>query len=145
MSGLDGGLADGRRVRCSRRDGGGLSRFLEAVEAAGIDPTASETDPVTVVAPTDDAFEALEALFGEPDRLAELVSRHVIHGRQSMARLARLPAVTAIDGDHLLVGAEGGLAIEGARVTLGDVRCQDGILHTIDRVLVPDGEEVETD
>lgn len=128
---------------------GNLSRFLEAVEAAGIDPTDSQTGPVTVVAPTDDAFEALgpealEALFGEPDRLAELISRHVIHGRQSMTRLARLPAVTAIDGDHLLVAAEEGLAIEGARVTLGDVRCQDGILHTIDRVLVPDADAADT-
>lgn len=108
------------------------------------DPTA---DPVTIFAPTDAAFDALPAdvsaqLRSDRDLLMRVLARHVVDGELPAADLTSGP-LTTMDGSTIFVAVGGSSIIidGGATVTRPDVATGNGIIHVIDRVLLP--EELE--
>lgn len=133
---------------------GAFRKLLSAVIASGLGETLKGSGPFTVFAPGDDAFQQLPA--GALDdllkpenreRLKEILTFHVVPGRLMANDLANTRSLTAVNGKELslrfalsgLAGAEftGSLQVEGASVSAADIACTNGVIHVIDRVLIP--------
>lgn len=129
-------------------EAGAFSTLLAAAEAAGLVDALKGEGPLTVFAPTDDAFAALPegtvASLLEPenkDALAGILMLHVISGKVVSGDLAgatteaeTLNGTLSIDGtDGVTVTAPG----SSATVVTADVMASNGVIHVIDTVLLP--------
>ncbi|GIT90668.1 beta-Ig-H3/fasciclin [Jannaschia pagri] len=124
---------------------GSFSTLLAAAEAGGLVETLKGDGPLTVFAPTDEAFAALpegtvESLL-EPanqDQLVQILSYHVVPGAVMSGDLTDgMEAATANDMT-LTIGTEGGVTVNGANVVTADIEASNGVIHVIDSVLLPD-------
>ena len=131
--------------------------LVAAVKAAGLVDTLNGDGPFTVFAPTNAAFAKLPAgavdglLMAEnKGKLTAVLTYHVVPGRLTAADLmAQVKAgrgmamLTTVEGDVLHVSAKGGAVwitdTKGgmARVTVADVRQSNGVIHVVDKVLMP--------
>ena len=119
--------------------------FGKAVEAAGMTDTLSGAGPFTVFAPTDAAFGQLPAgkLEGllkpeHKDELVALLKGHVINGRKSAADIGLWKSVKTINGQSSpVVMTDGSPTIDGAQVTEPDISSSNGIMHGINKVILP--------
>lgn len=130
---------------------GMLGRMMEVTRLAGLDDPEIEVGPLTLLAPSDAAFDALPPLIKErllaPENrahLTDLLLFHALPGLYPTERLlkarVRTYTVQAIDGSEVLVKKSrktGIIDIEGARIVRPDVIASDGIIHVIDKVLIP--------
>jgi uncharacterized surface protein with fasciclin (FAS1) repeats len=124
---------------------GQFQTLIAAVEAAGLAQTLMGEGPFTVFAPTDEAFRALpqgtvERLLRPENRaeLTRILCYHVIAGRIEAADSAGkqvMPATVA--GATLKVDGRQGVSVNNARVIKADVDAANGVIHVIDRVLLP--------
>lgn len=126
-----------------------LSYLSVLVSEAGLaselgDPGA---EPVTMFAPTDDAFEALPAdvialLRSDPDLLVAVLARHITPVRVMSGDLFD-GALTMLDDETVdVVVADGAITVDGANVIDRDLVAGNGIVHVVDRVIVPEGIDV---
>ncbi len=119
----------------------------KAVVAAGLGDTLSGPGPFTLFAPTEAAFArlppgVLEELLRPENRarLRGLLLHHLVAADLPAASLSDGARLRTLDGSTLeLTSGAGGLAVNGARVTGADVGARNGVIHFIDRVLVPPG------
>ncbi len=126
---------------------GRLSTFSTALATAGLDETLKGEGPFTVFAPTDSAFAKLppgtiESLYQEVPTLKKLVSLHIAPGKL-MAEDVKAPrGLETLGGEAipLAPARDGRLTIGGATVVLADVPARNGVIHVIDRVLLPRAE-----
>ncbi len=124
---------------------GRFSTLLAAAEAAGLVETLSGDGPLTVFAPTDEAFSTLpvgtiETLLQPENRqqLADILKYHVTAGRKYSSDVASADSVATVLGPTLDVQpAESGVLINGARLLATDIDAANGVIHVIDRVLTP--------
>lgn len=127
---------------------GDFETLLTAAEAAGLVDTLKGPGPLTVFAPTDEAFArlppgTLDALLlpENRDALAAVLSYHVVPGRVTSADLAGTQmAVRTVEGNSLNVDAlDPGEAVQvnDADVVAADVMAENGVIHVIDEVLLP--------
>jgi uncharacterized surface protein with fasciclin (FAS1) repeats len=131
--------------------------LVAAVKAAGLVDTLSGPGPFTVFAPTNEAFDALPAgtvdTLVKPENkatLTKILTYHVVSGRYSAADLMALVAkgsgkatLTSVEGEPLTVmqsgktlsvtDAKGGVA----QVTIADVMQSNGVIHVVNKVLMP--------
>lgn len=123
------------------REDGRFTVFLAAVNRAGLASALARQRPLTVFAPTDEAFgrfpqEQLDALMQAPPRLAEVLKHHITTGRLLSGDLSG--TVETLHEDELVIDAAGGrIRVDGAEVTEADIACSNGVVHAIDRVLIP--------
>ncbi len=131
--------------------------LVAAVVAAGLAETLSSPGPFTVFAPVNDAFAALPAgtvdtllLPENKDTLTKVLTAHVVAGDLKAADLiAQATAsggtatLTTVSGDTLTFAVEGGAAVVTdesggkATVTIADVDQSNGVIHVVDKVLLP--------
>ncbi|MFC3228251.1 fasciclin domain-containing protein [Marinibaculum pumilum] len=131
--------------------------LVAAVKAAGLVDTLSGEGPFTVFAPTDEAFAMLpdgtvETLLKpeNKDMLVKVLTYHVVSTKALSDAIATMIAndggnhpITTVSGDMLMAKQEGGkitLTDEKggtATVTIADVQQSNGVIHVIDRVLLP--------
>lgn len=124
---------------------GRLDTLVAAVTAAGLAEAISAEGPFTVFAPTDEAFARIpnETLAGllEPrnrDTLVRILKHHVVAGRLVAADLVGRESVETLAGTTLeLGGLRGRLLVADAVVETADVPASNGVVHLIDRVLMP--------
>lgn len=124
---------------------GQFQTLLAAAEAAGLVGALQGQGPLTVFAPTDEAFKQLPAGTVERllrpenrDELRRLLSYHVVEGRVLAGDLAgRTLRPRTLAGPRLSVDGRQGVAINTARVVTADVSASNGVIHVIDRVLLP--------
>ncbi len=124
---------------------GQFSTLLTAAEAAGLVPALTGKGPLTVFAPTDRAFSRLPkgtvAALLRPEnkhKLAAILKYHVVAGRIGSAHIAPGRShVRTLNGKSLVVRKHGGVRVNSARVVKADVRASNGVIHVIDRVLLP--------
>lgn len=122
-----------------------LATFTRLVVASGLEPNLRRDGQWTVFAPTDEAFErlpqgALDALLAPEghESLRALVMNHLVEGLETAAELRKRAELEAIGGGVLDLVAEGGeLRIEGGRLLSVDLEADNGVIHVIDVVLVP--------
>jgi uncharacterized surface protein with fasciclin (FAS1) repeats len=98
--------------------------------------------PFTVFAPTDDAFAALpagalEGLLANPDELAKVLTLHVVSGEALAADVVKLNEVVTVEGSTLAIDTTDGVSVGGAKVVAADVDASNGVIHVIDRVILP--------
>lgn len=121
---------------------GRFGTLLAAVEAAGLSGALAGTDPLTVFAPTDEAFAKL------PDGTVENLLRP--ENREALTRVLTfhvVPGTIRLSGQSLdtLAGSPisivpQGLTVEGANILFADIVASNGIIHVIDAVLLPPEE-----
>ena len=133
-----------------------LSVLNEAVRAAGLAGTLSGSGPFTLFAPTNAAFTAAlaelgvskEALFADTALLTAVLTYHVLGAEVRAADVPAEQAVTPLQGGIFKPTAvAGGLAIVDGRnrvanIVRTDIVCSNGVIHKIDRVLLPANQTV---
>lgn len=123
----------------------GFTTLAAALKAADLVEALRGTGPFTVFAPTDDAFAALPAgaldgLLRNVPALKSVLTFHVIPGRVLSTDLGEgTMKVKTLQGSEVTVvkGKDGSVTINGARVTAADVLAGNGVVHVIDRVIMP--------
>ena len=119
-----------------------LSLLAVLGEEAAIGDVVAGEDEVTLFAPTDAAFDALPAdviarLRSEPELLRRVLVHHAIAGAVVSEELTS-GAVETLDGGSVeIVVTDAAITIDDATVTAADIVAANGIVHVIDRVLVP--------
>jgi uncharacterized surface protein with fasciclin (FAS1) repeats len=129
---------------------GSFNTLVAAVTAAGLGETLSGPGPLTVFAPTDDAFAALPAglvdclLLPESlDALTAILTYHVVSGAVMSTDLTDGPVAT-VQGEEITVDLTDGVTLnDGPTVVIADVPASNGVIHAIDGVLVPPSIDVE--
>jgi uncharacterized surface protein with fasciclin (FAS1) repeats len=138
-----------------------FSILVEAVVAAGLVDVLKSDGPLTVFAPTNAAFLALlaelgvskEELLANPDLLKAVLTYHVLAGKVEAADVAAVlgkPILTVAGGIFKIESGDGGLAIidernRSSKIIATDIQADNGVIHVIDRVLLPgDKNIVET-
>jgi transforming growth factor-beta-induced protein len=123
-----------------------VSTLVTAVKAAGLVETLSGKGPFTVFAPTNEAFAALpkgtlEKLLKPENRdaLQKVLTYHVVSG-DLMAKDLRSGKVATVEGNSVAVRVDShGVSVNGSNVVKADVDTSNGVIHVIDRVLLPPG------
>jgi uncharacterized surface protein with fasciclin (FAS1) repeats len=128
---------------------GKFSTLVAAVKAAGLVETLSGKGPFTVFAPTDDAFKKLpegtvEALLKDLPKLRSILKYHVVSGKFPAEKVVGKKAVKSVVGQKLKVRTNDGVRVGGAKVVATDIYCSNGVIHVIDRVLLPADDIVDT-
>ncbi len=127
---------------------GNFNTLVAAVKAAGLVDTLKSEGPLTVFAPTDEAFAKLpsgtvEKLLADPDRLGAILKYHVVPGRVMAADVVKLSSAKNVLGQTLNIQSAGGVKIDSANVVSTDVEASNGVIHVIDSVLMPKNDIVE--
>ncbi|MBL8730668.1 MAG: fasciclin domain-containing protein [Planctomycetes bacterium] len=130
----------------------GLNTLAAAVAAAGLDDDLAGPGPFTLFAPSDAAFAALppgqlDSLLQPQNRqlLVDVLLYHVVSGSVDAATAATLTDAATLGGVDLLIDGVGGdLYVNDARVTDADKLARNGIVHVVDRVLLPPKPIVQT-
>lgn len=122
-----------------------FSTLVAAVSAAGLVETLKGEGPFTVFAPTNAAFAALpkgtvESLLKPEnrDQLVKVLTYHVVPGAVTSDQLTgkRLNVAT-VQGQNLHIDARRGVHVNRSRVINADIMARNGVIHVIDRVLLP--------
>ena len=124
---------------------GSFKTLVAAVEAAGLVDTLKGKGPFTVFAPTDAAFSKLPqgtvANLLKPENKSKLVAiltHHVLTGAvPSSAVIGKKLSPKTVNGTSLSIDGTMGVMVSGAKVVVADVKASNGIIHAIDKVLLP--------
>lgn len=126
------------------KSAGSFNTLLTAAEAAGLVETLKGPGPLTVFAPTDDAFAALPAGTVEDllkpenkEKLAGILTFHVVAGKVMSSDLEDGMMAETVQGGKLEVDLDNGPMIGGAKVVSADIATDNGVIHVIDKVLLP--------
>jgi transforming growth factor-beta-induced protein len=123
---------------------GNFTTLVIALEAAGLDETLKGPGPFTVFAPTDDAFAALPegtiaALLEDPEGdLTDILLYHVVPGKYMAVDVLEVHSLETASGRLLTIDAsDEGVMVDGAKVVVTDIECENGVIHVIDAVMIP--------
>ena len=128
-----------RTAQCT----GDHNSLVSAVVQAELLNTLQSPGPFTVFAPTDQAFEDagidLTTYTTESDRqnLSEILLNHVIFGEVPSSNVTECMTATTANSQTLSFSVGNGVMVNGANVTAADVNTSNGIIHVIDKVLMP--------
>ncbi len=130
---------------------GSFDTLVAAVKAAGLVDTLNATGPYTVFAPTDQAFAALPA--GVLDKLllpknkaalTKILTYHVVAGNVPASAVRTGPVASVAGANLNLMANAGKVTVNGANVVQADVATSNGIIHVIDKVLLPPDLDLST-
>ncbi len=119
-----------------------LSTFNRLVAQAGMADELRAAGPLTVFAPSDEAFRAvpaktLEALVADKAQLKAVLSYHVVAGKLAAAEVRNSNQKTLQGGTIALARAGDFVTVEDAMVQQADITATNGVAHVLDRVLMP--------
>lgn len=123
---------------------GRFSTLATALQATGLDQLLQGDGPFTVFAPTDAAFARLpKGLLQEllqpasRDRLAAILTGHIVPGAIFAAELTAATAVTTLQGRTVpITSSRAGLTVGHANLVTPDLDASNGVIHVIDGVLL---------
>jgi uncharacterized surface protein with fasciclin (FAS1) repeats len=120
---------------------GTFKTLATALGAAGLVDTLKGEGPFTVFAPTDEAFARipkadLDKLLADKAKLTALLTYHVVPGKV-MAKDVKAGKVKTVQGSELTLATAGGVTVYGAKVTAADIVADNGVIHVIDTVVMP--------
>lgn len=121
---------------------GSFKTLVTAVQAAGLAKTLSSPGPFTVFAPTDEAFARLppgtvENLLKDRAKLTAILMYHVVAGRHPAADVMTKSSLQTVQGQSIRIDARNGVKVNDANVIAPDVMADNGIIHVIDHVILP--------
>ena len=126
--------------------------LVQAVTAADLVTTLSGPGPFTVFAPTDEAFAALktqlgaaafDAILADKAKLSKILTYHVV-GASVYEKDVAAGDVKTVEGANITIATTGGVTIKdstttAAKVVFTDLPNRNGVIHVIDKVLLPPG------
>ncbi len=122
---------------------GQFKTLVSLVKKAGLAGALSAPGQLTVFAPTDAAFAkvpkaTLDALAKDKAKLKAVLLYHVAKGKVTAAKVIKLKTVPTLEGGTLSIRVAGGkVFVGGAQVTTPDVMASNGVIHVINKVLIP--------
>ena len=126
---------------------GNFKTLFAATQAAGLVETLNTKGPFTVFAPTDDAFAKLppgtvEGLLKDIPKLTTILKYHVIDGAVPASDVIQHKNLTTLQGQDLKVDAakwhlHKSVKINDANIITADLKADNGVIHVIDKVLIP--------
>ena len=122
---------------------GKFKTLASLLKRAGLVRTLQGTGPYTVFAPTDAAFATvpdatLARLGRDKAALRTVLLLHVAEGRLTAAKLTKRRSVKTLNGQRLAIRVRGGkVFVGGARVVTANVTASNGVIHAINKVLLP--------
>ena len=126
------------------KSAGSFNTLLAAATAAGLVDTLKGPGPLTVFAPTDDAFAALPAGTVEDllkpenkDKLVAVLTYHVVPGKVMSTDLSDGMMAATVEGQKVKIGLANGPKVNDANIVTADISADNGVIHVIDKVLIP--------
>jgi len=126
---------------------GNFNTLVAAVKAAGLAETLKSPGPFTVFAPNDAAFNRLPAgtvddLLRDIPKLKSILTYHVVSGKMLSSDIANINTAKTVEGDEVCIGSSKGylhknFKVNDAEIIKSDIIADNGVIHVIDRVLVP--------
>ena len=123
---------------------GDFKTLVKLVKAAGLAKTLSGTTKYTVFAPTDAAFakvpkKTLTALGKNKAALKQVLLYHVVKGKVPAKKVVTLKSAKTVEGSKVRIKVrKGNVYLNGTtKVTAVNVRASNGIIHVINKVLIP--------
>jgi uncharacterized surface protein with fasciclin (FAS1) repeats len=123
---------------------GNFKTLVAAVQAAGLAETLKGTGPFTVFAPTDAAFAALPAGTVDDllkpenkDKLVAVLTYHVVPGKVLSTDLSDGLKAKTVQGAEVTFDLDNGAMVNDAKVVTADVTADNGVIHVIDKVILP--------
>ena len=121
---------------------GCFNTLLAAVDAAGLRGALESAGPFTVFAPVDDAFAALppgtvQTLVDNPPQLARILKFHVLAGAHQQAELVAQSEWQSLEGAPVPIRRSEPFEVKNATVVTADIACDNGMVHVINRVILP--------
>jgi uncharacterized surface protein with fasciclin (FAS1) repeats len=110
---------------------------------AGLVRTLERKGPYTVFAPTDAAFakvpkSTVNALLADKAKLRAVLLYHVVAGKVTSGQVAELDSAETASGKSVRIRVTGGsVFVNNAKVTKADVMASNGVIHVVNRVLIP--------
>ena len=136
-------VAKGDLIETARASGQ-FTTFLKAADATNLTSVLKTNKNLTVFAPTDAAFAALppgelNRLMADKPQLQKLLTHHVVNARVDSTKIRNARgAVTTVAGDQLQLDGSGEVLLAGnADIIQPDVMASNGVLHVVDKVIVP--------
>lgn len=123
---------------------GSFETLLAAATAADLVAVLQSEGPFTVFAPTDEAFAAipeadLQALLANKEALTQVLLYHVVPGKVAAADVVNLSEAETASGQTVSIEVmNGSVKIDDANVVATDIAASNGIIHVIDRVILPE-------
>lgn len=121
-----------------------LKTLVAAIDAAGLSETLMNGGPFTMFAPTDEAFAelpegTLENLLKPENKsdLAAILTYHVVPGKVMAYDVFKLKSATTVNGEEITITIDEGIKVNDSSVTQFDIMAQNGVIHKIDKVLLP--------
>jgi uncharacterized surface protein with fasciclin (FAS1) repeats len=139
-----GGAAEKSNIVRTAADAGKFDTLVALVKEAGLARTLRRDGPFTVFAPTDRAFdkvpdETLEALAEDKDKLRAVLLYHVLGEKVRSSKLVKRDSVETLNGQSLHVRVDDGrVFVKNARVKIADIGAKNGVVHAINKVLIPE-------
>jgi uncharacterized surface protein with fasciclin (FAS1) repeats len=127
-------------------EAGQFTILAKALEAAGLVDALKGKGKYTVFAPTDEAFKklpegTLEMLLKpeNKEKLKAILLYHVVDAKLSAKKVGKLDGrkLVTLQGGLLEIDADNGVKINSSNVVKADVNAQNGVIHVIDTVLIP--------
>jgi uncharacterized surface protein with fasciclin (FAS1) repeats len=120
---------------------GSFKTLVAAVQQADLVSTLKGPGPFTVFAPTDEAFakipkDKLDALLKDKAMLTKVLTYHVVPGKV-MASDVKAGKVPTVQGGSITVATQGGVSVDKSKVVKTDIVADNGVIHVIDTVLMP--------
>jgi uncharacterized surface protein with fasciclin (FAS1) repeats len=124
---------------------GSFNTLTKALKAADLVDSLKSPGPFTVFAPTDQAFNnlppgALEVLLKpeNKEQLRSILAYHVVPGRVAASDVVKLTSVKTMNGEELRISVlRGVVRLNDVRVTTTDIAASNGLIHVVDRVIIP--------
>jgi uncharacterized surface protein with fasciclin (FAS1) repeats len=122
---------------------GQFKTLTKLVKEAGLAGALQAKGPFTVFAPTDAAFTkvpkaTLAALVKDKAKLRAVLLYHVAKGKLTAAKVVKLQSIKTLNGHSLKVRvSHGTVTVGGARLIKTDIGASNGVIHVINKVLIP--------
>jgi uncharacterized surface protein with fasciclin (FAS1) repeats len=120
--------------------------FVSALKKSGLSETLKNSGPYTVFAPSDEAFAKLpkgewEAITKDKAKLNQVIAYHVIPEKVLVSEV-KPGKVKTNQGEALTLTSDNGkVTVNGANVTQSDITADNGVIHAIDMVILPSGQQ----
>jgi uncharacterized surface protein with fasciclin (FAS1) repeats len=127
---------------------GRFSTLVTAVTEAGLVDALKAEGPLTVFAPTDDAFAALpegtlDALLSDIPALTDILLYHVVDGKVMAEDVVELDQAQTLQGQYADIEVmDGKVMVNGAEVIITDIETSNGVIHVIDTVIQPETRDI---
>ena len=87
--------------------------------------------------PQVEAFAYMQGLLADPSAIARVLTYHVVPGRITSAQITHDSEQKTVEGSVLKLAVNGSVTVNDATVIQADVEADNGVIHAIDRVLIP--------